>query len=142
MNSKHLPEQGGIVDELQLYAAQVMQLYGHAPLDMAATAVSAAVLTVILRNHVSHAVLFPWFACLLLITLLRVFQVYHFRSARPAAAEAQRWGSWLIAGLALSGAVWGTADLILLPAGSLLHQAFLVFVLAGMVARTNTRKAW
>lgn len=118
----------------QVHADQVRQLYDNAPLGMAATIVNAAVLAYVLRNFVAHPVLFAWFACLLLITLLRAVHLYQYRIARPAAAEARRWGAWFIAGLALSGAAWGAAGLLPLPAESLTHQVFIAFVLGGMVA--------
>jgi len=135
MENKHLPEDGRMTDESsQIHADQVRQLYDNAPLGMAATVVNAAVLAFVLRNLISHSILFSWLACLLLITLLRAFNLYQYRTARPAAADAHRWGAWFIAGLALSGAAWGAAGLFLLPAESLTHQVFIVFVLGGMVA--------
>jgi len=135
MENTHLPEEGHMADESsQIHADQVRQLYDNAPLGMAATLINAAVLAYVLRNLISPAVLFSWLACLLLITLLRAFHLYQYRIARPAPADAHRWGAWFIAGLALSGAVWGAAGLFLLPAKSLTHQVFIVFVLGGMVA--------
>jgi PAS domain S-box-containing protein len=135
MNNTHLPEEGRMTDERsQIHADQVRQLYDHAPLGIAATFVNAALLGYVLRNLVAHSVLFSWLACLLLVTLLRTIQLYQYRVARPTAADAHRWGAWFIAGLALSGAAWGSAGLLLFPSGSLLHQVFIAFVLGGMVA--------
>lgn len=42
------------------------------------------------------------------------------------------WGAWFIAGLALSGILWGSAGVFLFPPESIIHQAFLAFVLGGM----------
>ena len=131
----HRPEEGRMADERsQVHADQVRQLYNHAPLGMAATVVNAAVLSFVLRNLVSPSVLFVWLAAILLITVLRVLLLYQYRITRPAASDAYRWRVWFIAGLVLSGAVWGSAGLVLLPAGSLVHQVFIAFVLGGMVA--------
>ena len=121
-------------DSSQLHAGQVRQLYDNAPLGMAATLVNAAVLAYILRNLVAHPVLLSWCACLFLITLLRAVQLYQYRTVRPTAADAHSWGAWFIAGMALSGGVWGAAGLLLFPVGSLTHQVFIAFVLGGMVA--------
>jgi hypothetical protein len=50
----------------------------------------------------------------------------------PPDSDVGRWGTRFIIGLALSGIIWGSAGIFLFPVESIIHQAFLAFVLGGM----------
>jgi two-component system cell cycle sensor histidine kinase/response regulator CckA len=101
---------------------------------MAGTIVNSAVLTYVLWNVVSHTAAVAWFVCLLFVSALRHMQVLQYKSRAVSPDEARGWGRWFIAGIALSGILWGSSAIFLFPADSTVHQALLFFVLGGMVA--------
>ncbi|MEA2039442.1 MAG: ATP-binding protein [Thermodesulfobacteriota bacterium] len=117
-----------------LYAEQVKLLYKNASMAIVATAVNSSILTFILWNVISHRVLILWLFCNFLIALPRYILVRRYNHTSIIPAEANKWGAWLIIGLALSGMVWGSAAVFLFAPESIAHQVFLAFVLAGMVA--------
>ena len=116
----------------QLYAEQVRLLYSNALIGLIATLINSGVLVFILRNVVSHRVLSTWLGCILLVSIARFVQFMRFRRVSPDSSDVGRWGTWFIVGLALSGIVWGSTGVFLFPAESIIHQAFLAFVLGGM----------
>ncbi len=116
----------------QLYAEQVRLLYRNAPVGLIATLINATVLVFILRSVVPHRVLTTWLVCILLISIARFVQLTWFRRVPPESSDVGRWGTWFVIGLVLSGIIWGSAGIFLFPVESIVHQAFLAFVLGGM----------
>jgi signal transduction histidine kinase/ActR/RegA family two-component response regulator len=123
-----------IHQEKRIYAQLIAQLYKHAPTGIVATLVNAAILVVVLWNLISHPVLITWLSVTAVVVLLRCGLLYRYRQASFKPEEAGRWGTWFIIGLGLSGILWGSAGVFLFPIDSTAHQAFIAFVLGGMVA--------
>jgi PAS domain S-box-containing protein len=117
-----------------LYAEQVALLYRHAPASLLATVVNSIILAVVQRAMVSPVAIAAWLACILGVTLLRYILLASYRRTASASIGVQRWGKWFLAGTACAGVVWGSAGILLFPGESVIHQAFVVFVLGGMVA--------
>jgi len=115
-----------------LYAEQVRLLYRNAQVGIIATFINAPVLAFILRSVVPHRVLAAWLVCILLISIARFVQIIWFRRVQPESPDVGRWGTWFVIGLVLSGIIWGSAGIFLFPVESVIHQAFLAFVLGGM----------
>ncbi len=116
----------------QLYAEQVRLLYSNALIGLIATLINSGVLVFILRNVVQHRVLSTWLLCILLVSMARFVQFMRFRRVPQDSSDVGRWGTWFIAGLALPGILWGSTGVFLFPAESIIHQAFLAFVVGGM----------
>ena len=116
----------------ELYAEQVRLLYSNALPGLIATFINSGILVFILRNVVPHRVLGTWLACILSLSAARFVQLLRFRRLPPDSPDVGRRGAWFIAGLALSGIVWGSTGVFLFPAESVIHQVFLAFVLGGM----------
>ncbi len=119
-------------DHPQHYAEQVRLLYGNALVGLIGTLINSTILVFILRSVVPHRILIVWFACIQLISLARLVQVTRFKRVPAESSEVGRWGTWFVIGMALSGIVWGSAGIFLFPVESIIHQAFLAFVLGGM----------
>jgi signal transduction histidine kinase len=119
-----------------LYAELVAQVYNQMPMGLVATVVNAFVLAFILRDVIPLRVLISWVAAMMLLSLLRYILLLKYRRSSVEADEAQRWARWFLITLGLSGALWGSAGIFLFPIASIAHQAFIAFVLAGMVAGT------
>ena len=116
----------------QLYEEQVRLLYRNAPVGFVATLINSAILAFILRSFIPHRVLITWFIFITLITIARYAQFVMFRRVSPELSGVGRWGLWFIIGMAVTGMAWGSAGIFLFPAMSIIHQAFLAFVLGGM----------
>ena len=80
----------------QLYAEQVKLLYMYAPIGLIASLVNSAILTFIQWKLISHSVAMTWFACIVLITLLRSVLVYRYRGSSVAVDKAGQWEAWFI----------------------------------------------
>jgi signal transduction histidine kinase len=116
----------------QFYAEEIRLLYRNAPFGLIATLINSVVLVFILRSVVPPRILTAWFVCILLISTARLVLLARFRRVQPESSDIGRWGSWFVIGLAFAGVIWGSAGIVLYPVDSVIHQAFLAFVLGGM----------
>ena len=120
--------------EEQLFAGQVDLLYKQGPLAFFATLANGLILALVLWGVVSHRAMVLWLGCLLLVTMARLGFVLKYRRVSAQDREPRRWGYFFLAGVALSGIIWGSAGIVLFPRESVTHQVFLAFVMGGMVA--------
>jgi PAS domain S-box-containing protein len=116
----------------QLYAEQVQLLYKNAVVGLIATLINSAILVFILRSKVPHRVLTVWLVCILAVSAGRFAQFIRFRRLPRDSSDVGHWGTWFIIGMTFSGIVWGAAGVFLFPVESIIHQAFVAFVLGGM----------
>lgn len=115
-----------------LYAEQVRQLYSHGALGLAATVAGSAVVALLLHDFVSGPPLITWLAAINLITACRYYLIVRYRKTTVPIGGAKRWEKLFTAGVALSGIAWGLPAIILFPAESIPHQAFICFMIGGM----------
>ncbi|MDY6950753.1 MAG: PAS domain-containing protein, partial [Thermodesulfobacteriota bacterium] len=120
--------------ERQLLAAEVNLLYENASIGLVATLVNSIILTFVLWPVAPSTLLVTWFVSLSLLTLVRYVSVVRYRNRSGAHLDPARWGHGFTVGAAFSGIIWGSAGLFLFPVSSVAHQAFIAFVLGGMVA--------
>ncbi|MGH9428313.1 MAG: hypothetical protein ACRD2L_18670 [Terriglobia bacterium] len=109
-------------------------LFSHLPVNLLATSLNSAILTLILWNNIFHGILLSWLICIQLTALLRCVLLMKYRR-KP---DAENWGPWFFAGTLVSGLCWGAAGVLLFPGHSVPHQTFLAFVLGGMSAGAVT----
>lgn len=117
----------------RVYAEQVKLLYRNLPLGLFATQVNAVILLAVQWSVIDHALLLAWFAAITLAVLSRVALFAAYRRTHLTPDNVSRWVTWFTGGTALSGIIWGSAGIFLLPA-EISHQIFTIFVLAGMTA--------
>lgn len=117
-----------------LYALQVRLLYENAPLAYLVTLINAAILGYIQAAVIPLAVILAWYACVLVITVLRLVMVRRYNRLDPPPERADFWNKVYFVGAAAAGTMWGAASIVLFPPDSLAHQLFLSFVLGGMAA--------
>ena len=110
------------------------QLYRQAPIGILATLVNSSILAVVLWNVVGHQKLRLWLAVTALGALLRYGLVLAYRNNARKPRPAARWRNLQVGALAISGLLWGSTAILFFPISSTAHQAFIAFVLAGMVA--------
>ncbi|HTG00611.1 MAG TPA: ATP-binding protein [Nitrospirota bacterium] len=114
--------------------ASVEQLYRQTPLGLLTTVANAAILSAVQWDVVPRRGTVIWLGCLLLTTLFRFFTVRAYHARLSATDDTRTWELRIFTGMALNGMVWGAGGILLFPVSSITHQAFLAFVLGGMVA--------
>ena len=117
----------------QLLPAQLRLLYGNANLGVVINILAATVLGGLQWGVVAKPLVFSWWIYILLVSVARYELARHYWHAAPAPTDSNKWRTVFIAGVALTGAGWGAAGILLYPAAHLTNQVFLVFVLGGMM---------
>jgi signal transduction histidine kinase len=112
----------------------VKQALKLAPIAVFATLLNAFVLVLVLWQSISHTSLIIWFSITLCLAVERGLFLYKYRGASLQPLQAAQVAKRFVAGLALSGIVWGFVGIFLFPVDSPTHQTLIVFVLCGMVA--------
>jgi len=126
------PVQLGVDDLVQV--ERVRLLHSRAGMALSITIFNAAIVAGVYWEIASAAVCSGWLAYVCAVAALRMVAIraYARRSGDPAAA---RWWAHLYAlGAGFNGIGWGAFAAVFLRSGSILHQTFLVFVVAGMAA--------
>jgi signal transduction histidine kinase/CheY-like chemotaxis protein len=131
------------VSEEPSLAAELVRLsFASMAVGMVAAAANAAILIVVLWPQVSHDLALLWSALFLVTSGLRVvILLWYRRTVRKAALtrpQVDRAARLFILGCWAAAAVWALLSAWLFPVGSISHQAFLAFVLAGCAAGAIT----
>lgn len=78
--------------------------------------------------------LIAWLGSICVITFMRLTLQQKFQRKNIGPAQYKLWRNAFVAGAALSGCAWGALSVMLFPADSILHQAYLTFILGGVCA--------
>jgi PAS domain S-box-containing protein len=109
-------------------------IYSGTPLSFVITLINGLILYYLMRDqHPDKYALF-WFIALFIITCLRLGLYLAYRIRKPAENQIILWHYTYTVGTFIAGCVWGLVSLMLFPAESIIHQAFIAFVIAGMTA--------
>ena len=117
----------------QLLPAQLRLLYANASLGVVINILAATVLSGLQWGVVAKPLVVAWWIYILLVSVARYAVARHYWHASPAPTDSNKWRTVFIAGVALTGAGWGAAGILLYPEAPLTNQVFLVFVLGGMM---------
>ncbi len=117
----------------QLLPAQLRLLYANASLGVVINILAATVLSGLQWGVVAKPLVFAWWIYILLVSVARYALARHYWHSAPAPTDSNKWRTVFTAGVALTGAGWGAAGILLYPAAHLTNQVFLVFVLGGMM---------
>ena len=83
---------------------------------------------------ISHHIIITWFIGTNCLSLIRWYLFHQFNKLDREAPVADIWYNLVVITSALSGAIWGVAGIWLFSETDIVHQVFLVFVIAGMCA--------
>jgi PAS domain S-box-containing protein len=119
---------------VELYAAQVRQLYSQSVPGLIGAQLSALVLMFALWRTVPHWQLLIWLAVYFVLQVIRNLLVARFRRLSLSGTEAIQWGLRFVWVTVASGLVWGMAGVFLFPENSILHQFILALFIAGISA--------
>jgi len=128
------PRVAGDVPPLAILEAQVRLLYDQAPGGLMVTMVIAPLFAYMLWSASPSGLILAWLVAAEMMVALRFGLVVGYRRALPTGAEVLSWRNRFVFGSTATGVLWGLAGTALFPAGSPMHQLFLIVVLAGMAA--------
>jgi signal transduction histidine kinase/ActR/RegA family two-component response regulator len=117
----------------QVRAAETRLLYENAATGIAATTVIALVLAYAQWDVIPRFTVSAWLLCALLVSGARLMLARRYWRASPGDSENGRWNVAFVVGAAMAAAVWGGAAIVLYPAGRPMHEAFVVFVVGGVM---------
>lgn len=123
-----------ILKEEKIFKDRVQKLAESARLSVAGTLINSIILVFVLRGIVDKNKLFLWIGGLIAISIIRVYLQANYKKKAPKEVDEHKWKNYFIITLFISGAIWGSAGVFLFPTDSIGHQAFIAFVLGGMVA--------
>jgi diguanylate cyclase (GGDEF)-like protein/PAS domain S-box-containing protein len=118
----------------QIRAEQVRLLFEQLPSALIGTAIVGALVVYVLWKHVSPFWLLVWLLGMAVTTAVRVMLRRAYFRAKPSVAETGRWARRFIAGVLVSGVIWGLAGVFPVSRDAALEELFLLFVLAGLAA--------
>jgi signal transduction histidine kinase/ActR/RegA family two-component response regulator len=117
----------------QIDAAETRLLYENATTGIVVTVVIAPLLAYAEWVVVSRSAVSAWLLCMLLVTAGRLVVVRRYRRASPSDADMSRWNVAFVVGVALAAVGWGAAAIVLYPTARPMNEAFLVFVVGGVM---------
>lgn len=117
----------------QVQAAQTRLLYDNATVGIAVTVIIALVLAYAQRSAVAPGIVSGWLLYMLMVSAARLLLVIRYRrDASPEAAD-HRWRNAFAVGAALAAAGWAAAAIVLYVPARPMNEAFLVFVVGGVM---------
>lgn len=118
----------------EIRAEQIRLLYEHAPGTYLATLGGATIAVILLWRELSADRLLPWLVAGVVLTAARFMLLHRYRRAAPGGEVLERWGRYFTAGSMAAAAFWGSAAFLLFIPGNGLYNAFMVLLIAGMMA--------
>jgi signal transduction histidine kinase/CheY-like chemotaxis protein len=117
---------------------QVKLAYANLPVSQGVALLVASALAFVQGPVVGPLRAAGWLTCMCFITLVRILLGVMFSRSSPTVRDVGRWSNYLVISAAASGIAWGSTAFLLYPPDSAVHQGFIAFVLAGMVAGAMT----
>ncbi len=106
------------------------------PMAIAVTVINSIILVLVLFGATPVHRLAIWLSAVLLINMMRIFGQYRMHKTGINPDNINHHMNIFLVALTVSGSVWGSAGVFLLPASSIAHQVFIVLMIGGMVAGT------
>ena len=117
----------------QVDAAETRLLYDNACTGIVATLVIAALLAYAQRDVGPRSLVLAWLLYVLLVSAARYLIVRRYRRASAGDVDSRPWRMAFTVGAALSAAGWVAAAILLYAPDRPMNQAFLVFVVGGVM---------
>jgi len=114
-------------------AAETRLLYDNASTGIVVTVVIAVLLAYAQWDVKSHSVVLAWLLCVLLVSAARYMLVRRYWRASPTDIDIRRWSVAFVVGVAMAATGWVAAAIALYVPARPLNEAFLVFVVGGVM---------
>ncbi len=121
-----------------IYADRVEVLYRGSRDASLVSMLNSVLVAVVLHGVASMAVLVPWVGYIFTAAIGRMALSARYWRAADRKERAAAWGQRYIILSGLLGLGWGIGAVLFFPVESLVHQIFVIFVLAGMGAGAAT----
>ncbi len=122
----------GDCSDMMIRSQKLGLLYQNLPLTLLATILNGGILAFLLSDVIAVEVAAGWFAVNLAVSLLRYISYYFYKVRKTGQDE--RWYRIFVAGVVATALVWAATSVLFFTHDSVVHQVFLAFVIAGMVA--------
>lgn len=99
--------------------------------------ITGTVLCFILRDHVDHFNIAVWFSLMIMANIIRFSISAYYNNKDMSDIEFLRSLMFYAGGMFTTQLVWGASTFFIFPADSPMHQMFLAFILAGVLARAT-----
>jgi hypothetical protein len=118
----------------QVFAEQVALLYKLMPVGFIATIINSIVIAMLLLDYVPNILLQLWVIMLIIVTIFRILS--RMFAVKPVSQKKNLyfWANIFIAGIFVSGMLWGSAAFFSLFHTSGAHRMVVAYVLGGMAA--------
>lgn len=113
---------------------QLRLAFKNSTVSLSAGIFCAFVIVVLLWPVVESQGLILWLGALSLLTLLRLGMQQNFLTREISVKDYDFWHQGFVATAFLSGCAWGCLSIFLFPEDSMLHQAYLTFIIGGVCA--------
>ena len=117
----------------QVHAAETRLLYDNACTGIVATIVIAALLAYAQWDVKPRSVVLAWLLYVLLVSAARYMLVRRYWRASPTDIDSRRWSVAFAVGAAMAAAGWVAAAITLYAPARPMNEAFLVFVVGGVM---------
>jgi signal transduction histidine kinase len=124
-----------IQEEEPYLAGRVRLIYADAPVTISINVVTAAVLTIVLRDELASSILYVWISFIIGVMVSRIaLYAWHNLAAGYGENEARAWLVRLTVLTTLTGIGWGIGCMFVMIEAPPLQRVFTGFVLGGMAA--------
>jgi diguanylate cyclase (GGDEF)-like protein len=113
---------------------QLRLAFKNSTVSLSAGIFCAFVIVFLLWPVVDNKGLILWLGSLSVLTLLRLGMQQNFSSREIGIKEYKFWHQGFVATAFTSGCAWGALSIFLFPENSVLHQAYLTFIIGGVCA--------
>lgn len=113
---------------------QLRLAFRNSMVSLSAGIFCAFIIVVVLWPVVDNRNLILWLGSISLLTLLRLTMQQSFERSNVGPKEYRVWHQGFVATAFASGCIWGALSVFLFPENSVLHQAYLTFILGGVCA--------
>jgi signal transduction histidine kinase/ActR/RegA family two-component response regulator len=117
----------------QVKAAETRLLYENTCTALVSSSLIACLLGYAQWDVVPHIVVSVWVVFMLLVAASRYLLMRQYLRASPSDAESGGWNTSFVVLTALAAAGWCAAAIVLYPPAPPMHEAFVVFVIGGVM---------
>jgi hypothetical protein len=123
-----------ISPDMVIYPVLLTQIYNRAPIGIIASVINASIFALVMKSVVSKMALALWYSAVILFAVIRYAIIKNIKRNPVLIVDIHRSKLRLVIGIGISGVLWGSTAIFLFPIQSIVHQALIAFILAGMVA--------
>lgn len=118
----------------KIYQEQIRLIYNQGPVLVAGATLCAFIITAFLWRQLPQSTLLIWLAAIGVSTVLRVWMIYVYQTAKEATRELSIWGPLFWLGTLTAGLIWGAWPLVFYQLYSTEYLLLISTIFAGMVA--------